>query len=71
MKNRINFEEYHLLRYTPEDDTLHNYRRENLKSYIGLTLACIGIHPVPSVLGDCMEIFMKGERRHSFAGDVG
>jgi hypothetical protein len=28
---------YELSFYTPEDDILHSYRRENLKSYIALT----------------------------------
>jgi hypothetical protein len=28
---------YELVLFIPEDDILHSYRRENLKSYIALT----------------------------------
>jgi hypothetical protein len=31
-------------RYVPEDRTLHNHRRENLKSYILGPMSCISLH---------------------------
>jgi hypothetical protein len=34
---------YELGFYIPEDDILHSHRRENLKSYIALTITAHGI----------------------------